>query len=413
MLLHLFKDEKFIDIAHEVFEAAAPGQSRYICVGDASQLFYIRTFNPEIWSLHCLLQSTADFPNYAAVILHSLNYQNRRIVVAAPRATQFVWIGWGGDYHHLIGDDYFLSQTAAIVKRTARRKVPAKLLKKTIALATNPSRIPSSIMERRNESNFHRAYGIRGQREFELFERIRYFCPVLELEYQLIRERHPDFHPEYFCWNYSIPAFDEITRRPPPLSTDGNLRVLVGQCAKPSCNHIEAFERLASHALASKLEIVCPLSYGDHYYKNAIIERGNQLFGDRFKPIEHFMPADEYWSILSSCTAAVMNHTQQLAGGNILYMLLNGATVVLNPRSPFYQELRNMGIDVHSIEELDDVLQVDRKTCDKSLQRRRDILSARFSPQSIIQRTSKLLDKLGVNRSADRSPAQTTSTLTS
>ena len=98
-------------------------------------------------------------------------------------------------------------------------------------------------------------------------------------------------------------------------------RIIIGNSATESNNHLEIFDRLANKEWAG-YEIVCPLSYGSKVYADRVIEKGKKIFGDSFFPITEFMPFVDYLELLLSCSVGIYDHNRQQGLGNA-YLILN------------------------------------------------------------------------------------------
>lgn len=98
------------------------------------------------------------------------------------------------------------------------------------------------------------------------------------------------------------------------------INIQVGNSADPSNNHLEALEKLLPFK-DSDICIYVPLSYGDKKHAQAVIQQGQQWFGDKFKPLTEFMPFDEYLLLLGTIDIAIFNHKRQQAMGNTITLL--------------------------------------------------------------------------------------------
>ena len=76
-------------------------------------------------------------------------------------------------------------------------------------------------------------------------------------------------------------------------------KIIIGNSATKSNNHLEAF-RLIEH-IKDKIEVICPLSYGDLKYGKKVIKKGQQIFSENFHPITELMPKEEYNQMLFDC----------------------------------------------------------------------------------------------------------------
>lgn len=113
------------------------------------------------------------------------------------------------------------------------------------------------------------------------------------------------------------------------IEKDSNtVYIQVGNSADPTNNHIEVFNKLKVYK-DKKIEIICPLSYGNTAYKDIVIHEGKKIFGERFHPLVNFIPFNEYLNLLAKIDIAIFNHKRQQAMGNIITLLGLGKKVYI------------------------------------------------------------------------------------
>ena len=130
-------------------------------------------------------------------------------------------------------------------------------------------------------------------------------------------------------------------------TTPGN-KILIGNSASASNNHLEVFEILKR--LEVNNEMVCPLNYGDYNYAEVISKIGADTFGYKFFALNQFLPFEEYNKIQIDCGIVIMNHYRQQACGNIIAALNMGCKVFLSHKSPLLKHFKNLGINIYCIE---------------------------------------------------------------
>jgi len=124
-------------------------------------------------------------------------------------------------------------------------------------------------------------------------------------------------------------------------------RILVGNSTCPTNEHLSIFKLLFPYK-DDDLVIYCPLSYGDYpLYKNEIIKKGNEMFGNKFIPITNFMPSEEYNHFLNKIDIAIFNHKRQEAMGVTLSLLSMGKIVYLNNQTTSFKSFKERGIQVY------------------------------------------------------------------
>lgn len=152
------------------------------------------------------------------------------------------------------------------------------------------------------------------------------------------------------------------------FSEEKKLRILVGNSAFSSNNHIEVFERLSKFDL-SNVEVWVPLSYGDELYKQNVIAAGNKLLRNSFIPITEFLDLKRYLRLLDSVDIGIFNHKKQQGMGNTINLLGRCKTVYIRSDVTPWQLFSSLGVSL-----------LDTKN-----------LSLEVLPQSILEKNSELI----------------------
>ena len=134
---------------------------------------------------------------------------------------------------------------------------------------------------------------------------------------------------------------------------DDKYRILLGNSATVYNQHEEIFKILLKFK-DENIEIVCPLAYGKEDYRNEVIERGIQYFGEKFHPIIKSIPKEEYVDFLSACDVGIFNNNRQQAMGNISIFARLGKKVYLRDDTPMWEHFKKIGYQFSTIEELKD-----------------------------------------------------------
>ena len=327
-IVHLVpSDEKFLDMAAREFEAAAPGLHRWVCLGTPRQERLARLSVVETFSL-AELRRLLRGGDYRAVVIHYLDC-SREVIGSVPSRRTVAWIGWGGDYYErLLAGAYpnglLLPGTRALVDRAPK---PGALSRGRAALLT-AARLATgrSVLETR-----------------ALLRRVDLFAPVLDVEYDLARSLNPWFPARYAAWNYGTVEDDFLEDGPPgPLGRD----ILVGNSATPTNNHLEVFDLLAGRTDLGRRRIVVPLSYGDPWYRDRIVEAGQARFGKQFVPVTEFLRNDAWLALVRGCGTMINNHVRQQALGNICIKMLQGTRMWMHRDSPVVRWLRARGAEI-------------------------------------------------------------------
>ncbi|WDQ15651.1 TDP-N-acetylfucosamine:lipid II N-acetylfucosaminyltransferase [Rhodopirellula sp. P2] len=167
--------------------------------------------------------------------------------------------------------------------------------------------------------------------------------------------------------------------------------ILLGNSASPTCNHVEAIERIQRIGLPAGGKVIVPLSYGDKRYGEAVSQLLAKHLPNRHVALTDFMPIDKYNDVLGSCPIVLMNHLRQQAVGNILASIYRGAIVYLN-RTPVYLGLKRMGIDVRLVDDLKSREQITERLETSQVLKHREILEEHVGRQSVTAAYRKLFD---------------------
>jgi len=139
---------------------------------------------------------------------------------------------------------------------------------------------------------------------------------------------------------------------------EGGVTVVVGNSADPQNKHLDILQELA-HWKKRIAKVYLPLSYGSKQYAEEIIGRFSSEFDDgTVKPIEDYLPLEEYLAIISKADIAIYAHKRQQGMGNTLQMLSQGKTVYIRSDVSQWEYFNSIGVtvkDIHNVD-IDDLL---------------------------------------------------------
>lgn len=179
-----------------------------------------------------------------------------------------------------------------------------------------------------------------------VIKNIGHLVTYIEGDVELARKWYGATGRYHECIMYTSNLYKEYSV---PSKQGTAINIQVGNSADPSNNHLEALEKL----LPFKNDDICiyvPLSYGDKKHAQAVIQQGQQWFGDKFKPLTKFMPFDKYLSLLGTIDIAIFNHRRQQAMGNTITLLGLGKTVYMRSDTTHWQFFKEKEIVVGDVE---------------------------------------------------------------
>src|SRR5680860_335451 len=338
-IIHLVRDEKFIDFFSNRLEPVSNAANLYVVhVEDPSQkLICIK--ETEVYrklgnQYFCSKELAADLSWCDVLVVHFLTVQAASMVLKAASHVKVVWSGWGADYYYLLSGGQqalYGLETRKIVKDIDRERILANSFN-IVMIMLRPLR---------------KSYLLR-KVIFPAIKRVDLFSSPLPVDYDLLRQGIGKyFSAEYVQLNYGDCHSTFATGS--QIRLKGN--ILVGNSASPTNNHLEVFNILKGMNLEGRTVIV-PLSYGDPVYRDHVIKYGHRILGEHFCPIINFMPLKEYNDLIGKCSVAIMNQFRQQALGNIGAILIGGSKLYLNRRNVTFDFLLDRGALVFSIDDM-------------------------------------------------------------
>lgn len=126
------------------------------------------------------------------------------------------------------------------------------------------------------------------------------------------------------------------------------LNIQLGNSATRTNNHIEILNKLAKYK-DKNIKIFAPLSYGDKNYANIVINKGKDIFGEKFIALTDFIPFEKYLEFLDSVDIAIFAHERQQALGNIVTLLGFGKKVYMNKQSTLFKWFTSRKFIIHEL----------------------------------------------------------------
>lgn len=176
----------------------------------------------------------------------------------------------------------------------------------------------------------------------KLIRKLRHFISLVEGDYELAKQWYGargEFH-RAVLYSYLDEHEFGTAEMPDPGKV---IRILVGNSADPSNQHLEVFDQLLA-LKQSSFELYVPLSYGNNEYAQDVISKGKAMFGERFQPLTGFLSIEQYRSLLADIDIAIFNHRRQQGLGNIIALLAKGKKVYLRPEVTTWSCFTDLGI---------------------------------------------------------------------
>lgn len=136
-------------------------------------------------------------------------------------------------------------------------------------------------------------------------------------------------------------------------SVEENIKSYLQIQINNSCDKstLEIIDRLNKYK-NEKIKILTILSYGDLKYKDEIIKKGTESFGNKFEYIEEMMSPENYAQHLSQNDILILNQSRQQGFGNTLASLYLGKKVFIKKEISVNRYLNNNGIKIFNTNDI-------------------------------------------------------------
>lgn len=329
-ILHVSVDDKFVIPVSSKFRNDEHFDTDVAILVDnnTAQLKYVQ---PDDY-IH-IVRSQKDFKvlvqrkKYDFIFFYPLPPSHWNLLKYISNATRVIWWAWGYDLY----SPYF--SFPPLLKIEGLKKKTKEIYDSCFSLK---DRIRTSLRLLKNFIPSMYLYTIRRR----VLSRIDYFMPVLDVEWQMMKDRYPYFKAELWFYKHIIPESRDLSNNP-----DGN--ILVGNSASPYNNHCDIWDIIRLYQ-PRKGKFIFPLSYGDQQYK----EKVKKYIDNNCVVLDSFLEPNEYWRIVESCSYAVFGSIRQHAVGNIYHCFQQGVKVFLYRESMAFQFFKEKNFVVFPIEDI-------------------------------------------------------------
>lgn len=369
-IIHFFTDEKFTDFVVYLFKQFADLEQKYVLVKrEKDQKINFKYNELEYILLNEVNDYVKEF-KADCVIFHSLFNFNLKVLNELNTKAKVCWYSWGGDlaldpvkpfknvhepvtfqkYYHFNTLSSLKNKFIDIVKSCAPSLFNKYIKFRTgeewqyFVLKKNLSKINIVNTVTFSEHDIFRKHNFKGR---------LIHIPIGTIGLLL---EHVDINKQA----------DSLKKKYPT--------VFLGHSAYSENNQFDVLKSLRD--MNFKGEIICPVSYGSKDYAQKLVEYGEQLFDGQFKPINRFLPQNQYFELLQSADYYLNNSIIQQGLGNIIAALYIGKPVFINKKGKGYEYLKQMGIQTYTIQD-------DLGLCNNFFEYKNDLKSIRDNIDSV------------------------------
>lgn len=187
-----------------------------------------------------------------------------------------------------------------------------------------------------------------------VFKRIGHIITLVKGDYDLARDWYKVsgiyFHGEY----PDIISKEYLDCLPKRKKKSNTINILLGNSADPSNHHLDALDKLIKFK-DENIKIYAPLSYGDSNYASKVIQKGSDIFGDKFIGMTDFLTPYKYYRFLNTMDIAIFNNDRQQALGNIFALIYLNKKIFLRSDTTMWSEFENRSIEMNDFISIDNL----------------------------------------------------------
>lgn len=203
-------------------------------------------------------------------------------------------------------------------------------------------------------------------RVYEYFRRISIkrfgFISALKDEFTLIQQKYDAKAKRIdFIYPFDLPKLKKLENS----TTRHCTSILISHNADEDNNHLEALDALSKYSTYD-IKILAVLSYGGTPdYIEKVIQKGIQIFGDKFIPITKMYSKDKYTEFLENIDILSYFMDIQAGVGNIRLLLMRGKKIFIKKGTATCNHLDTTGIKYYYTDDIqllsfDDFIKTDR-----------------------------------------------------
>ncbi len=180
---------------------------------------------------------------------------------------------------------------------------------------------------------------------------IKGYVAVIDGDQGLAAQRYSQ-KAELFHAPYVDPITTDMLRNARRGKSDIQQVLINNSCDKTTLDMLDVLSKFKSENIC----INTILSYGDMAYKEQIVKKGQDVFGNKFNFIDTFMAPEVYTDFLAGMDVVVLNQNRQQGVGNCLAASALGAKLYVKSDLSTFSYLQQNGImpfDTYDIENLD------------------------------------------------------------
>ncbi|MFT7531735.1 MAG: dTDP-N-acetylfucosamine:lipid II N-acetylfucosaminyltransferase [Gammaproteobacteria bacterium] len=216
-----------------------------------------------------------------------------------------------------------------------------------------------------------------------VFKRVKHVVTYVKGDFDLAKEWYQVDAEYHHCLMYPSNLFKCLKEKRIERFSK-KVKILVGNSSDSGNNHESIFKAISPYK-EQDIELICPLSYGDTKNAQKVLKLGQQIFGNKFKPLVSFIPSDDYLNMLNELHIAFFAHHRQQGMGNLISLLSMGKKVYLKKNTTSFRLFSEIGLVVYDSSKFNLV-----KLSDNEANNNRQIAASYFSQENYLSQLKSL-----------------------
>ncbi|MGR5503038.1 TDP-N-acetylfucosamine:lipid II N-acetylfucosaminyltransferase [Vibrio sp. DNB22_10_4] len=221
-----------------------------------------------------------------------------------------------------------------------------------------------------------------------VISRLGYLVTYLSGDVEIARKVYGAKGEHIECIMYLSNVFTEKYANKEFDCDSGDIKILLGNSADPTNNHLDALKKLLP-IKNENIKIIIPLSYGNKDNADIVMQCAQDMFGDKVRFLVDFMPYSDYLNLLETIDVAIFNHDRQQAMGNTISLVGMGKKVYIKKGTSQWELFKTLAVSVFNIE---DIVDLDNLSSNINLiDRNQEIVRNYFSKKNLKEQLSKII----------------------
>lgn len=387
-ILHISKDEKFIESAQKSFQAIKFNESVFCIIkknADETLIFSKNVVDPLIITDRNFKDLKDIIHTFDVIFFHSYISRFDFILDILRPSQKVIWFCFGME---LYNDDTFYSKKQLYDQITYDAYQSDKDEMNSLGKIKNSIRPYYRFFKKDLPFNKDEIKKIKSKHKRKFIDRVDYIAASYREEFESVTKLIGEKKKWLEFWYFPLEFMVDINNK----SLEIKENIIIGNSGNPTNNHIDIIEKIKNYKVFSVNEIIFPLSYGDDQHIKSVKNSIDLDLPDKGYAMTNFLSLDEYIKIIENCNVYINNARRQQAVGTIVPIIWFGAKVFLSNRNSFYHYLKRIGVEVSCYETDLNEKSINSGLTNLQIENNRKILFENLNEDLVLEKLKKQIE---------------------